>query len=229
MMLQISVLYGFFLTFVLLLVKYSSSKYLATNSQQINFMVLLHALIVPILAAVYFLQFDYATLYKNPFDATMYAFFGMAISYSIVSTVCYLLLLKMKDKHIIFHHVATVIAFTYVIYILKDLPGYWGMIVITQINPFFYHTYLILKDTEDVKKEQLHFWYNLNFYMWILVRIFLLGIWIALGIYCELTIGTLDIKDKLIAFGFVGLSMYFSINWLNIMIRNRKKMGIVSS
>ncbi len=229
MALQLSILYCFVLAFVLLVAKFSKSKYLETISQQINFMVLFHALLVPISAVVYYVQFDLKSLYENPFDSIMHSFLGMTISYSLVSTFCYIVFLRRKDNHIIFHHISTTFTFLYLIFVFKELPGYWGMIVITQINPFFYHSYLILKETEDVQEDQLYYWYNLNYYMWIIVRIILLGLWITIGVYSEMTIGTLDLKARLIALGFIGLSVYFSINWLFIMIRNRKKMVLAQS
>lgn len=224
MEIPLSITYGFVLIGVLLLAKWLPGKYVETSNQQLNVMVVFHALVVPVLALVYYLQFDFEPLYANSFDAVMRTFFGMTIAYSVVSTGYYLLFFERKDNHIIFHHLATILLFTYVVFGFKELPGYWGMIVITQFNPFFYHTYLILKETPSVKPERLQFWYNLNYYMWIVLRIILLGGWIILGIYGELTLGSLDTIGLLIAAGFVGLTLYFSVVWLLIMVRNRRAM-----
>jgi len=67
--------------------------------------------------------------------------------------------------------------------------------------------------------------YDLNFYMWILLRVLLQTLAIIVGLYLEFTVGQMSTVTCVTVVAFTGFIFYFSINWAMMMVRNRRKMA----
>jgi len=133
MIIVASVAYFFLLGWILFVSKFSSSKYLEKISQRINAMIVFHSLFVPIGLSWYCLQRGGLLDVTVVMDVVCWCFIGMTISYSIVSSICYMKYLDRRDKDILIHHGITIVVFTYALFMMTDLPMFWSFIIISQL------------------------------------------------------------------------------------------------
>ncbi len=219
--LLVSLLYAVMWVLIYFILRFSKSKYFATAIQRNNFLTVLHCFFVPVLTCLYFFSLKSPFGYEYLVDDTLRHLFGVSVGYYLVSLINDIRLFEKVDKANIFHHILTMLGFLFVMN-RPEYPAYFAWILLFQATGVFYHTYVILKETEGINKKRIAFWYSANFYAWIFFRFCLEGIYLIGAIYHEITQGALSLNLRIITFIFISISFYFNLHWLFILINKRK-------
>lgn len=218
----ISIAYAMMWFVIYVLLGFSKSKYLVTALQRNNFITVLHCFFIPLLTCLYFFTlkepFGYQYLLDNPIRHLI----SLSAGYYIFSGINIFRLPHKIDVANIVHHFIVAFFFLYVT-IRPEYPIYYAWILFPQATGFFYHTYVILKDTVGVTKERLEAWYTVNFYSWIFFRFMVEGLFLLGAIYYEYTYLKLPIGLRIFTFvGFL-VSYYFNIYWMVLLVKKRRQ------
>ncbi len=217
----IPIVYAIIWFLVYCLLGFSKSKYLNTNSQKNNFVVVLHAFWVPLLCFIYFLTLPEPFGYEHRIDEPIKHLIFLSVGYYIYATIFLLLFDEKSEKAMLYHHLLVGACLLYLA-LTPEFPAYYAFILVPQGTAVFYHMYLIFKETPGASTARIDFWYNCNFYAWIILRFLIQGIYTLGAFYYEFTYAKLP--QQVLIGTIIGLSVswYFNLHWLVILLRKRK-------
>ncbi len=210
---------------LLFMLNFSKSKYLVLDTQRNNLITVLHAILIPLLTFLYFIMLDHPFGYERTMDMPIRHILAACCGFYIFSTINLYRAERDPEKAMIIHHVVVLGFFIYLL-LRPDFPVYYALILIPQCTAAVYHTHLIFKETEGIDPIRAAYWYNLNYYSWIIFRFVVEGLFVIGVLYYEFTQFSLSLPDRMIMITGLLFSYYFNVHWLLILLKKRRGRGL---
>ncbi len=217
------VVYTLFWALVLQILRLNSSPFLDTAVKRDNALTGLHALIVPVLASIYYLQLENPLAYEATVDTTLKHIISISIGFFIFSIFNMYRVYEKPDKASLMHHVIIGLGFGMPLWYFTDCPAFYFMLLIPQFTGVFYHSHFLFRKTKGVNPYWTKLTFDLNFYFWILLRFVVYGLFLVLAVYYEWTQPKFSSVEAIITGVFLLSAFYFHVFWLQLAIRARRR------
>ncbi len=204
------------------------SKYLKKATQRNNAITILHAIISPLLCIFCFIPMSDPFGYESTVTEAMTHACLVSAGYYLFSIITLIRLEEKFPTFMVIHHICG-IAFMSFMGLFPELPAFIILGLLVHGAGVPYHLHLIYKETPGSHPATISFWYDMNYYSWIFFRFLLQGTYLSAIILYELSYNAMPIGAKIFVFTALGISFYFNVHWMILIIKKRRAKRLAIS